>query len=104
LLNWTNKRWEHSGNNTPKESDAISILKEAETGKKFRCVEYAIVLSSALKSIGIPARTLGLKTKDVDKTRYGAGHVVTEAYLTDFNKWIFLDGQMNYAPFLTINH
>lgn len=100
LLDWTHSRWEHDGNNTPKKSDAISILREAETGKTFRCVEYGIVLSSALKSIGIPARTLGLKTKDVEKTKSSAGHVVTETYLADFNKWIFLDSQMNYVPFL----
>lgn len=100
LLNWSNTRWKHSGSNTPEKSDAISVLKEAKTGQNFRCGEYSIVLSSALNSVGIPARVLGLKVKDVGNTLAGAGHVVTEAYLPELNKWIFLDGQMNFIPFL----
>ena len=100
VLNWTNSRWEHSGSNTPKKSDAFTILEEAKSGKKFRCVEYGIVAATALNSIGIPARTLGLKTKDVEETRHGAGHVVTEVYLNDLKKWIFIDGQKNLIPFL----
>ena len=100
LLNWTNSRWKHNGNNQPQKNDAISILKEAEEGKNIRCVEYGIVLSATLNSIGIPARTLGLKTKDVETTKYGAGHVVSEAYIPELKKWVFMDGQINYVPFL----
>ena len=100
VLNWTNSRWEHSGSNTPKKPDAFIILEEASQGKKFRCVEYGIVAATDLKSIGISARTLGLKTKDVEETRHSAGHVVTEVYLNDLKKWIFIDGQMNLIPFL----
>lgn len=100
LLDWTNSKWKHSGSNTPSKSDAFVILEEASQGKKFRCVEYAIVVSTALNSIGLLARTLGLKTKDVEKVKYGAGHVVTEVYLNDKNKWIFIDGQTNLIPFI----
>jgi len=100
LLNWTNSRWDHDGNNRPKNADAINILKEAEKGEKFRCVEYGIVLSASLNAIGIPTRTLGIKTKDVETTEYGAGHIVTEAYIPELKKWVFMDGQINYIPFL----
>ncbi|MDH7447040.1 transglutaminase-like domain-containing protein [Aquimarina sp. 2201CG14-23] len=100
LLNWTNSRWKHDGNNRPEKNDVISILKEAEKGEKFRCVEYGIVLSAALNSIGIPTRTLGIKTKDVETTTYGAGHIVSEAYIPELKKWVFMDGQINYIPFL----
>ena len=100
LLNWTNNRWEHNGFNKPQNYDAISILKEAKEGKRFRCVEYGIVLSATLNSIGIPTRTLGLKTKDVETRKYGAGHVVSEAYIPELKKWVFMDGQINYIPFL----
>jgi len=100
LLNWTNSRWNHSGSNKPQKNDVISILKEAENGEKFRCVEYGIVLSAALNSIGIPTRTLGLKTRDVETTKRGAGHVVSEAYIPELKKWVFMDGQINYIPFL----
>lgn len=99
LLNWTHGLWRHNGSNEPKKNDALSILKEVEEGKKFRCVEYAIVLSASLNSIGIPARTLGLYTKNVEMSECCAGHVATEAYLPNLKKWVFLDAQMNYVPF-----
>ena len=80
ILDWTSKQWSHDGSNTPSKHDAITILAEARQGKQFRCVEYGIVATAALNSIGIPARTLGLKTRDVEKVMRGAGHVVTEVY------------------------
>lgn len=101
LLNWTNGKWNHNAYNEPEKSDALSILKEAENGKEFRCVEYGIVLSEVLNSIGIPTRTLGLKTRDVETVKYGAGHVVSEAYIPDQKKWVFADAQINYIPFLS---
>ncbi len=98
ILDWTNSQWNHNGNNSPSKSDALTILKEAKEGKQFRCVEYGIVAASAMNSIGIPARTLGLKSRDVEKVRKGAGHVVTEAYSKELGKWIFMDPQMNIIP------
>jgi len=100
ILDWTSKQWEHNGSNTPTQQDALTILKEAGEGKQFRCVEYGIVATSALSSLGIPARTLGLKTRDVEKVRIGAGHVVTEVYSNDLEKWIFMDPQFNIIPML----
>ncbi len=100
LLNWTNGRWEHSGSNQPSKSNTLTILKEAETGKKFRCVEYGIVLKSVLAANGFKARTLGLKTKDVEETRIGAGHVLTEAWSETHQKWFLLDAQFNIVPTL----
>lgn len=100
ILDWTNSQWNHNGNNSPSKSDALTILKEAKEGKQFRCVEYGIVAASAMNSIGIPARTLGLKSRDVEKVRRGAGHVVTEAYSKELGKWIFMDPQMNIIPVL----
>ena len=100
ILAWTHKQWIHSGNNTPSKSDALTILEEAKKGNNFRCVEYGIVTAAALNSIGISSRVLGLKTADVEEVRYGAGHVVAEAYSKDFGKWIFLDGQFNAIPVL----
>lgn len=98
ILDWTNSRWSHNGSNSPSKSDALTILKEAKEGKQFRCVEYGIVAAAAMNSIGIPARTLGLKSRDVEKVRRGAGHVVTEAYSKELGKWIFMDPQMNIIP------
>ena len=98
LLQWTNSRWEHSGSNKPSESNTLTILKEAESGKKFRCVEYGIVLKSVLASNGFKARTLSLKTRDVEKVRLGAGHVLTEVWSNTYNKWFMLDAQFNIIP------
>ena len=100
VLAWTRRQWNHSGSNTPQKSDAISILEEAKAGKSFRCVEYGIVSAAALNSIGLPARVIGLKSRDVEKVKYGAGHVAAEVYLPELKKWVFLDGQFNAIAML----
>jgi len=100
VLDWTSKQWTHNGANNPTKQDALTILKEAREGKQFRCVEYGIVATAALNSIGIPARTLGLKTRDVEKVMRGAGHVVSEVFSKELNKWIFIDPQFNIIPTL----
>ena len=97
---WVRSRWEHNGSNEPQKPDPISILQEAAQGKRFRCVEYSVVLSAALNAIGIPARVLALKTEDVETRESGAGHVVTEAYLADAKKWVMVDGQWDVIPTL----
>ena len=56
--------------------------------------------TAALNSIGIPARTLGLKTRDVEKVMRGAGHVVSEIYSKELGKWIYIDPQFNIMPTL----
>lgn len=37
---------------------------------------------------------------DCQTREYGAGHVVNEAYLTDFDKWLMIDCQENVIPVL----
>lgn len=100
ILDWTHQQWEHSGSNTPSKSDPLTILEEAKEGSNFRCVEYGIVSSAGLNSIGINSRVIGLKTADVEKVKSGAGHVVAETYSKELNKWIFIDGQFNAIPVL----
>jgi hypothetical protein len=100
IVNWVHQQWQHNGSNEPSKSDALTILEEAEQGKSFRCVEYGIVTTAALNAIGLPARTMGLKMKDVETIEYGAGHVVLEVYLKDINKWVMLDGQFDAMPVL----
>jgi hypothetical protein len=100
LMEWTHRQWEHNGSNTPSKPDALTILAEARQGKQFRCVEYGTVLSSTLLSVGIKARQVGLQTKDVEKTRVAAGHVLAEVWLADLGKWAMIDGQFNLMPTL----
>lgn len=100
LLNWVRKRWEHNGWNDAKTNNACLILERAEKGEKFRCVEYGIVLKNVLMATGLKARTLGLMTRDVAKTKAGAGHVLTEVWLRDRQKWALVDAQFDAMPVL----
>jgi hypothetical protein len=100
ILNWTHNQWKHNGSNEPSKNDALTILKEARDGKKFRCVEYGIVSSSALQALNYKSRVLGLKTADVETKRYSAGHVLAEVWMPQFNKWVLIDGQFNVMPIL----
>ena len=100
ILKWVHDQWRHDGDNEPTKRDAISILEEVKSGKNFRCVEYSIVTTAALNAIGLPSRVLALKTKDVETTPYGAGHVLLEVFLKDLNKWAVLDAQWDAMPVL----
>ena len=100
VLKWVHDQWKHNGANEPKKRDALSILEEVKEGKNFRCVEYGIVTTAALNAIGLPAGVLALKTKDVETTSSGAGHVLLEVYLKDLQKWALLDGQWDAMPVL----
>lgn len=100
VCTWVRKRWEHNGANEPVKKDPISILDEASKGKRFRCVEYGIVVSGALNALGIKARVVGLMAKDAQTRQDGAGHVVAEAYLPDQHRWVMIDGQWDVIPLL----
>jgi len=100
ITKWTHQQWKHNGSNVPSKGDALTILKEAREGKRFRCVEYGTVLSSALMAVGYEARQVGLQTKDVETAQYGAGHVFAEVWLPDFKKWAVIDAQFNVMPML----
>lgn len=100
IATWVHDLWSHDGNNEPQKRDPLSILAEVEQGKRFRCVEYAIVINGCLNALGIRSRVLALKTKDVETRESGAGHVVTEAYLPGWQKWAMVDGQWDAMVFL----
>lgn len=94
ITEWVTNLWAHNGDNIPEQDDPLYILQMVtQEGEQYRCVEYGVVIAGCLNSIGIPARTIGLKTQDVETRDYGAGHVATEAYLKEYKKWIFIDGQ-----------
>jgi len=100
VLNWTNSRWNHNGNNSPSKNDAVTILHEAEKGQQFPCFAYAIVLKDQLNALGYKARTVYLKTQDAENRKSPPGHVATEVYAEDLKKWVFIDGQFNLMPTL----
>jgi hypothetical protein len=98
--NWVRNQWEHNGWNDANTNNAFTILKRAEQGEEFRCVEYGIVLKSVLATIGMKSRTLGLMTHDVERVKFGAGHFLTEVWLNDHKKWAMVDAQFDVMPIL----
>jgi hypothetical protein len=95
ITKWVNSLWKHDGYNQPIKPDPLSILEEVKQGKNFRCTEFSIVACACLNAIGIPTRTVSLKTKDVETREVGAGHVVVESFIYEENKWIIADPQFN---------
>lgn len=98
IIGYAHSLFGHDGNNTPSSSDPLTILKEAKAGKSFRCVEYSTLAAGLLWAYGVPARTVGLKTRDVETREYGAGHVVIEFWSSDYKKWIMCDVQAGVIP------
>lgn len=91
LLDWVTRRWKHA-NAHVESQDSVEVLERVDAGERFACVEYSIVLSQALNACGIPARRVNLRTAD-HHTGVAKGHVVSEAWIDDFNRWVLLDGQ-----------
>ena len=100
ILDWTRSQWEHRGDVDPKKKDAISILDEVKEGGRFPCFAYGIVLASQLKVSGFKSRVIYLKTKDIAASMQGSGHVATEVFVDELQKWVFVDAQFNVMPFL----
>jgi hypothetical protein len=100
IMHWVHQQWKHDGYNAAANRDALAILDAAKNGTNFRCVEYGIVTAACLNAIGLKARVLSLKIKEVETTQSGAGHVVTEVFLNDRKKWVLLDSQWDAMPVL----
>ncbi|WP_306350472.1 transglutaminase-like domain-containing protein [Flavobacterium sp. '19STA2R22 D10 B1'] len=100
ILDWTHNQWKHDGTKSPSKSDAITILNEVKEGGRFPCFSYAIVLASQLRIAGFKSRVLYIKRKDIETSQESGGHVVTEVYLNDLKKWVYVDGQLNIMPTL----
>jgi hypothetical protein len=103
VCHWVHGRWRHAGDSRPSRSDPLTILMEAERGKRFRCVEYAILMAACARALGMPARVLGLQTADVETVTAGAGHVVAEVWVEPPGKWVFADAQWDVVPRLKDN-
>ena len=96
LCRWVHGLWEHDGGGEALLGDPVAILREAQTGGAFRCVEYASVLQACLESVGVRARILALKTRDVETAVSEAGHIANEVYLAHHQRWVFVDPQFNF--------
>lgn len=90
-LAWVTRRWRHA-NAHMEVDDAVECLRRVDEGQRFACVEYSLVLSQSLNALGIPSRRLSLMQANYH-TGLGRGHVVSEAWIDDLNRWVVLDGQ-----------
>ncbi len=91
LLEWARRSWEHA-NDHVEDPDALEVLDRVAAGERFACVEYSIVLSQALNAARIPARRCDLRQRH-HHAGVGRGHVVSEAWIDDLDRWVLLDGQ-----------
>lgn len=95
MCRWVHDRTSHDGWSDDYPTDALDLLKAAEKGSQWRCVEFGIVVAECLQSVGIPARRVSAQARDVETMLGGAGHVFSEAWLEDRQCWIFVDAQMD---------
>jgi len=98
ITKWVHQLGSHSVDAISARPDALAIVADGLENKKFRCVEYSIVLHACLNAIGIPARIIKLKTADCESREFAAGHVVVEAFVNPLGKWIMIDPQENTVP------
>jgi hypothetical protein len=91
VLGWASSYFE-PGNTNVEIPDALDVIGRADSGGRFACAEYSILLSQALNALRIPARRVDLRQRNYH-VGVGRGHVVSEAWVDDLNKWVVLDGQ-----------
>lgn len=101
IAKFTSEAWGHDGfNSNPKKQDALTILKLADQGASFACVQFASVFVQLCQSVGIPARVLQVRTKHPDLGSSGHGHVTAEYFDSQMGKWIWMDPQIHsYATY-----
>lgn len=98
VSSWVNGLWRHHGSNRPSANDPLTILREAEQGERFRCVEYARVIHGALSALDMRCRLISMYKRQPERT--SSSHVACEVFLDDQSKWVFVDGQWNAIPVL----
>jgi hypothetical protein len=101
IAEFTSEAWGHDGlNSNPKKQDALTILKLADRGASFACVQFASVFVQLCQSVGIPARVLQVRTKHPDLGSSGHGHVTAEYFDNQLSKWVWIDPQIHsYATY-----
>ncbi|RTQ44891.1 transglutaminase domain-containing protein [Hymenobacter gummosus] len=97
---WVHNRLSHDGHTSTPKTDPMEILDHALLGKPVQCVEFGRVMAAVLTAMGMPARPLFLKAADADKRSSAGGHVLTEVWLDEFQKWAIVDSQWDVLPTL----
>ncbi|MDP6355819.1 MAG: transglutaminase-like domain-containing protein, partial [Planctomycetota bacterium] len=75
--------------------DALEILKPMPDGKVWGgfCQQYNLVLLQACESFGIPGRAVSIGGPPAAR----GGHEVVELWSNQFKKWVYVDGDFNFA-------
>jgi Transglutaminase-like superfamily len=97
---WVHNRLSHDGHTSTPKTDPMEILDQALLGKPVQCVEFGRVMAAVLTAMGMPARPLFLKAADADKRSSAGGHVLTEVWLDEYQKWAIVDSQWDVLPTL----
>lgn len=66
-------RTQHDGWSTDAPPDALGLLRAAEKGAQWRCVEFGIAVTGSLQAVGIPARTVGGLARPAPSVPYPVG-------------------------------
>lgn len=96
VAKWVSERWGHAG--IPKylnKFDVLNVLKFAEKGYSFSCVQFASVFVQCCHALGIPARSVQVTTKSPDFGDSGQGHITGEYFDNQLKKWIWIDPQIH---------
>ena len=96
ILTWVNGLWKHDGSMSPPNMSSLDILKAAEQGRSFSCIEYSNVYTDVLHSLGYICRTIGVTTSDIAYGGMGVGHTLCEVWSNELNKWILVDPQFGF--------
>lgn len=94
VMEWVGIQWKHNGfNEPPPDASSLDILKLANNGTEFRCLEYGRVVSDVLLSLGYVSRLIGMNSKDIAYGALGMGHAASEVWSNTLQKWIYIDPQ-----------
>lgn len=86
--------WEHSPvNEAPQGATSVQVLRLAQAGARYRCQEYAQVLTDILTAYGHVSRLIQIWKADAAYSAPGGAHVLVEAWSSSLQKWIQLDPQ-----------
>lgn len=99
LAAWVHQRWEHDAyGSAGSQAQAMDILRAAERGERFSCVEYSKVLREVLHAYGFVARVASLQASNIAYSGLGGAHVGVEVFSSQLDKWIYLDPQWGLYP------
>lgn len=96
LRNWVQTRWEvHGYDQISEKNNSLKILEAASEGKLFQCWYYATVFVQCATSLGFKARRLAIGINPACVRPGNTGHIISEIWSEDLQKWIVMDADMN---------